>query len=185
MFSSSLGARGLPTKKSETICRLPWNYSFLQRTLKWACCCDCPEQSIGIYSLGSSLKCVGLEYKPWYRDRGREFKDLAPSSHSCNFFPSLYTLYMWVCYAFQLPITFLRLFFVFQFFFFALNLSFTMKFLSFWLYFFPPAPYSSWVSWWKLEINLWSLVIWSKKGPKGCVLFKKIKTLRKFVCQKY
>jgi len=94
VFSSSLGARGLPTKKSETICKLPWNYWFLRRTLKWACCCDCPEQSIGIYSLGSSLKCVGLEYKPWYRDMGREFKDLAPSSHSCNFFSSLYTIYI-------------------------------------------------------------------------------------------
>jgi hypothetical protein len=126
-------------KVSKTICRLPWNYSFLRRTLKWACCCDCPEQSIGIYSLGSSLKCVGLEYKPWYRDMGPEFKDLAPSSHSCKIFSSLYTLYMWVCFAFLLPITFLRLFFfVFQFFYFALDLSFTMKFLSFWLCVFSP-----------------------------------------------
>jgi hypothetical protein len=51
VFSCSLGAGGLPTKKRETICRLPWRYSFLWRTLKWPCCCDCPEQSIGIYSL--------------------------------------------------------------------------------------------------------------------------------------
>jgi hypothetical protein len=51
VLSCSLGASGLPTKESETICRPPWNYSFLWRTLKWPCCCDCPEQSRGIYSL--------------------------------------------------------------------------------------------------------------------------------------
>jgi hypothetical protein len=51
VFWCSLGASSLPTKKSETTCRLPWNYSFLVRTLKWACCCDCPQQSIGVYSL--------------------------------------------------------------------------------------------------------------------------------------
>ncbi len=39
------------TKKSDTIYRLPSNYSFPRRTLKRTCGCDCPEQFIGIYLL--------------------------------------------------------------------------------------------------------------------------------------
>jgi hypothetical protein len=56
-FKCLLGVRGLPTKKSETIWRLPWTYSFLRRTLKLANCCDRPEESIGYLftSLGTYL----------------------------------------------------------------------------------------------------------------------------------
>jgi hypothetical protein len=49
--SCSLRPSGFADKESDTIYRLPWNYSFLRRTLKRASCCDCPEQIIGIYLL--------------------------------------------------------------------------------------------------------------------------------------
>jgi len=51
VLSCSLGACGLPTKKSDRIYGLPSNYSFLRRILKRGCCCDCPDQIIGIYRL--------------------------------------------------------------------------------------------------------------------------------------
>jgi hypothetical protein len=55
LHSCSLGARILPTRKSEAIWRFPWTYSFLRRTLKVANCCDLPEQCIGYLFSGTYL----------------------------------------------------------------------------------------------------------------------------------
>ncbi len=72
MLSCSLGACGLPTKKSDRIYGLPWNYSFLRRTLKRGSCCDCPDQIIGIYWLEPTNYSCTCVHGAVFRSCGRK-----------------------------------------------------------------------------------------------------------------
>jgi hypothetical protein len=42
--------------------------------------------SFKYFTLGQSFKCIGIRYKPCYRDLGLDFRDLVPNFYNYNFF---------------------------------------------------------------------------------------------------